>query len=98
MFYLPLLVLLPKGLPLTEANHVIFINRWWNPSSNAQARDRVVRIGQLRLVRVKSFTCRGTVEERLACLLKEKSITFDQLVESLSRPVPNIDVRELIGQ
>ena len=73
-----------EGLTLTEANHVLFINQWWNPSSNAQARDRVVRIGQSRLVRIRSFTCRGTVEERLQHLLREKELTFDQLVEALS--------------
>ena len=74
-----------EGLTLTEANHVLFINQWWNPSSNAQARDRVVRIGQSRMVWIKAFTCRGTVEERLQHVLKEKSLTFDQLVESLSK-------------
>ncbi|MCY4274165.1 MAG: DEAD/DEAH box helicase, partial [Gammaproteobacteria bacterium] len=73
-----------EGLTLTEANNVIFINRWWNPSSNLQARDRVVRIGQSRLVNVKSFTCKDTVEERLDHLLKTKSLTFDQIVQSLS--------------
>ena len=73
-----------EGITLTEANHVIFINRWWNPSSNAQARDRGVRIGQTRLVNVRTFTCRGTVEERLEQLLSEKSMTFEQLIESLS--------------
>ena len=85
-----------EGLSLTEANHVIFVNRWWNPSSNLQARDRVVRIGQSRLVRVKSFTCRGTVEERLEHLLKEKSMTFDQLIEALSTSANGIDARDWI--
>ena len=33
-----------EGLTLTEANHVIFFNEWWNPSANEQARDRVVAI------------------------------------------------------
>jgi len=75
-----------EGLTLTEANHVIFLNRWWNPSSNSQARDRVVRIGQTRVVRVRSFTCRGTVEERLDLLLREKSLTFEKVIESLRRP------------
>ena len=35
-----------EGLTLVEANHVILVNRWWNPSLNQQALDRVVRIGQ----------------------------------------------------
>ena len=74
-----------EGLTLTEANHVIFVNRWWNPSSNAQARDRVMRIGQSKNVSVISFTCRETVEERLDGLLKEKALTFDELIEALSK-------------
>jgi SNF2 family DNA or RNA helicase len=74
-----------EGLTLTEANHVIFINRWWNPSANIQARDRVVRIGQSRIVHVETFTCRGTVEERLENILKEKSLTFEELIEALAK-------------
>ena len=87
-----------EGLTLTEANHVIFINQWWNPSSNSQARDRVVRIGQSRVVSVKSFTCRGTVEERLERLLKEKSLTFNELVEALNESAKEIDTLDLFGQ
>ena len=41
-----------EGLTLVEANHVFLLNQWWNPSANDQARDRVVRIGQRRRVRV----------------------------------------------
>ncbi len=73
-----------EGLTLTEANQVIFINRWWNPSANAQARDRVVRIGQDRTVRVKSFICQDTVEDRLEPMLDSKQLTFNQLVEALA--------------
>ena len=35
-----------EGVTLTSANHVIFLNEWWNPAVNSQARDRVYRIGQ----------------------------------------------------
>ena len=48
-----------EGLTLVEANHVFFINRWWNPSSNAQARDRVNRIGQKRTVFIHEYVCVG---------------------------------------
>jgi SNF2 family DNA or RNA helicase len=34
------------GLTITEANHVIHYGRWWNPAVEAQATDRVYRIGQ----------------------------------------------------
>jgi SNF2 family DNA or RNA helicase len=80
-----------EGLTITEANHVIFINRWWNPSANIQARDRVVRIGQSRVVHVEMFACRGTVEERLEALLKQKSLTFDELIEALAKSPADVD-------
>ena len=34
------------GLNLTAANHVIHLDRWWNPAVENQATDRAFRIGQ----------------------------------------------------
>jgi SNF2 family DNA or RNA helicase len=34
------------GLTINAANHVIHYGRWWNPAREAQATDRVYRIGQ----------------------------------------------------
>ena len=73
-----------EGLTLTEANHVIFINEWWNPSSNLQARDRVVRIGQTRTVQVYSFRCRGTIEETLDRILETKTESTRRIVGLLA--------------
>jgi SNF2 family DNA or RNA helicase len=73
-----------EGLTLTEANHVAFVNEWWNPSANAQARDRVVRIGQKRGVVVYRFVCTGTVEEALGRILARKEAGFQALVGCLS--------------
>ena len=72
-----------EGLTLTEANHVIFLNRWWNPSTNSQAVDRVVRIGQHQPVTVHYLTCINTVEDRLQPLLDRKEMTFAQLIDAL---------------
>ena len=79
-----------EGLTLTEANHVIFFNEWWNPSANAQARDRVVRIGQRRGVRVYKFRCRGTIEEALARILEAKRETFEVVIDRLAEPAPSV--------
>lgn len=85
-----------EGLTLTEANRVIFINRWWNPSTNSQAVDRVVRIGQTRPVMVHYLTCANTVEDRLQPLLDRKEMTFDQLVETLRhRPESALELLDL---
>lgn len=72
-----------EGLTLTEATQVVFINRWWNPSANAQAIDRVLRIGQTQPVDVHYLTCVNTVEDRLQPLLDRKSLTFDELIDRL---------------
>jgi len=38
------------GLTITEANHVIHLERHWNPAKESQATDRVYRIGQKKPV------------------------------------------------
>ncbi len=73
-----------EGLTLTEANHVIFINEWWNPSANTQARDRVVRLGQEKIVHVHRFRCKETIEEALDHILKRKSEIFANVVDALA--------------
>ena len=74
-----------EGLTLIEANHVFLFNQWWNPSANDQARDRVVRIGQRRAVRVYRFCCRGTIEEALERILASKKDLFAETVERLAQ-------------
>ena len=34
---------------LTQASHVIHVDRWWNPAVENQATDRAYRIGQHRI-------------------------------------------------
>lgn len=74
-----------EGLTLVEANHVFLFNQWWNPSANDQARDRVVRIGQRRKVRIYRFYCRGTIEEVLEQILESKRGLFNDAVERLAQ-------------
>lgn len=93
-----------EGLTLTEANHVFMFSQWWNPSSNDQARDRVVRIGQRRMVRVYRLCCRGTIEESLEEILKSKrklvEVAVDRMAEvqadDLSDVIQQIGIRRLI--
>ena len=72
----PLFVLSLKaggtGLTLTAANHVIHVDRWWNPAVEDQATDRAFRIGQRRSVQVRKFVCAGTVEEKIAAMISAK--------------------------
>ncbi|GAA3627113.1 DEAD/DEAH box helicase [Microlunatus ginsengisoli] len=72
----PLFVLSLKaggtGLTLTAANHVVHVDRWWNPAVEDQATDRAFRIGQRRSVQVRKFVCAGTVEEKVAAMINTK--------------------------
>jgi SNF2 family DNA or RNA helicase len=95
------------GLNLTAANHVIHVDRWWNPATEAQATDRAHRIGQRRDVQVHTFVCLGTIEERVHQLLADKrdmalaalgsgegwlaGLSTSDLAEALSLPTGGID-------
>lgn len=68
------------GLNLTRANHVFHYDRWWNPAVENQATDRAFRIGQTRQVQVHKMVCAGTVEERIADILRQKQSLADETV------------------
>ena len=72
------------GLTLTEANHVIHFDRWWNPSIENQATDRAYRIGQKEDVHVVKLVTRGTLEERIDSVLKDKMMLFDNVINKLN--------------
>ena len=69
------------GLNLTAASHVIHFDRWWNPAVENQATDRAFRIGQKKNVLVHKFVCRGTVEERIDAMLRDKQQLADQVLD-----------------
>jgi non-specific serine/threonine protein kinase len=69
------------GLNLTAASHVIHFDRWWNPAVENQATDRAFRIGQKKNVLVHTFITRGTVEEKIDAIIREKQGLSDALLE-----------------
>jgi len=69
-----------SGLNLTAASHVVHFDRWWNPAVEDQATDRAFRIGQKRNVLVHKFVCRGTMEERIDAMIRDKRALADQLL------------------
>ena len=68
------------GLNLTAASHVVHFDRWWNPAVENQATDRAFRIGQKRNVLVHKFVCRGTLEERIDQMIRDKQELADQVL------------------
>ncbi|WP_433824881.1 SNF2-related protein [Actinoplanes sp. CA-015351] len=68
------------GLNLTAANHVIHIDRWWNPATETQASDRAFRIGQRRDVHVHNLVCLGTLEENIDKVIADKGVLAERIV------------------
>jgi SNF2 family DNA or RNA helicase len=68
------------GLNLTAANHVIHVDRWWNPAVEDQATDRAFRIGQRRTVQVRKFICVDTLEERIDDMIEQKKALAERVV------------------
>lgn len=62
-----------NGLNLTEAQHVILVEPLLNPGAEAQAVNRVHRIGQQHSTYVHKFLIKDTVEESIYKLSQLKS-------------------------
>ncbi|MBU1997602.1 MAG: DEAD/DEAH box helicase [Candidatus Omnitrophica bacterium] len=100
--YIPFFILSLKaggvGLNLTEANHVIHFDRWWNPAIENQATDRAFRIGQEKKVIVHKFITKGTIEENIDLMIEEKSSLSNNIIErSKENWITEIDNDSLIN-
>ncbi|MGA8847573.1 MAG: DEAD/DEAH box helicase [Nocardioides sp.] len=87
------------GLNLTRADHVIHVDRWWNPAVEEQATDRAYRIGQTRPVQVHRMIMRGTVEEKIAELLTRKRALADAVLgsgEAALTELGDAELRDLV--
>src|SRR5690606_7185167 len=95
----PLMVLSLKaggtGLNLTAANHVVHLDRWWNPAVENQATDRVFRIGQRRDVQVRKLVCVDTIEERIDEMITGKSRLADLAVGAGEQWITELGADEL---
>ena len=86
------------GLNLQDASYVFHFDRWWNPAVERQAEDRTHRLGQTVPVHVYTYTLEGTIEERIAAILREKQILFDELVDDVSIDLRSaLTAKELFG-
>nr|WP_285618885.1 SNF2-related protein [Actinoallomurus iriomotensis] len=83
------------GLNLTAANHVIHVDRWWNPAVEDQATDRAFRIGQTKNVQVRKFICVGTMEERVDEMIERKKALAERIVGTGEGWLTELSVAEL---
>ena len=88
------------GLNVTAANHVFHLERHWNPAKEAQANDRVYRIGQEKEVSIYYPISKHPKHEsfdiKLDKLLSRKTFTKDALI-TFPRMSENELAKELIS-
>lgn len=83
------------GLNLTAANHVVHLDRWWNPAVENQATDRAFRIGQTRNVQVRKLVCVDTIEERIDEMINGKRQLADLAVGAGENWITELSTDEL---
>jgi superfamily II DNA or RNA helicase len=88
------------GLNLAEADYCILLDPWWNPATEAQAVDRVHRIGQTRKVMVYRMVAKDTIEEKVMALKARKAALFASLFDEGgfdSARLSAQDIRQLLA-
>ncbi|MCK9922746.1 SNF2-related protein [Frankia sp. AgPm24] len=88
------------GLNLTEADYCFLLDPWWNPATEAQAVDRVHRIGQTRNVMVYRLVARDTIEEKVMALKARKAELFASVLdggEFVDTTLDADDIRQLLS-
>jgi len=73
------------GLNLVGGNHLFLLDMHWNPQLEAQACDRVYRVGQTRPVTVHRFLVENTVEEKISELQQKKLELAEQVLSGAKR-------------
>jgi superfamily II DNA or RNA helicase len=87
------------GLNLTEADYCILLDPWWNPATEAQAVDRVHRIGQTKQVMVYRLLAKDTIEEKVMALKAAKAELFTSVLEGgefTSAALSAADIRRML--
>jgi SNF2 family DNA or RNA helicase len=69
------------GLTLTRAQDMIIFERVWRPFDLVQAEDRTHRYGQQNKVVITYLDAAGSIDDKLAALLAEKTETAGQVLD-----------------
>lgn len=72
-----------KGITLTRAQDMYFLERAWRPADLRQAEDRIHRIGQKNACSITYLDCPGTVDESLAKLLALKAAAIAAVIDGV---------------
>ncbi|KAK7420318.1 DNA helicase rad5 [Neonectria magnoliae] len=88
------------GLNLTSAGRVFMMDPWWSYAVEAQAIDRVHRMGQEAEVQVKRFVVKESVEERMLRVQERKKFIATSLgmMSDEEKKLQRIeDIKELLS-
>ena len=84
------------GLNLTGADVVIHYDPWWNVAVQNQATDRAHRIGQTKVVTVYQLILKGSIEERIMELQRQKRALAEDILSSESVTASSLSREELL--
>jgi superfamily II DNA or RNA helicase len=85
------------GLNLTEADYCFVLDPWWNPATEAQAIDRIHRIGQVRNVMVYRLIAKDTIEEKVMALKARKGELFSSVIDEGNAFGGQLDADDIRG-
>ncbi|XP_068221876.1 transcription termination factor 2-like [Palaemon carinicauda] len=77
------------GLNLIGANHLFLLDMHWNPQLEAQACDRIYRVGQTKPVTIHRFVMQNTVEEKILELQQKKLQLANEVLSGVKRTLEN---------
>jgi hypothetical protein len=91
------------GLTIVGANNVIHYGRWWNPAKEAQATDRVHRLGQTKEVNVyyplSASSAFPTFDFKLHSLLeKKRELAKDFLVPTVGLELTEDEIDSFLAE
>lgn len=64
------------GLNLQRANHMVIMDRWWNPATMDQAIARIHRMTQLKETYIHTVVIKDTIEESLMDNILNKKVKY----------------------
>ncbi|KAM4608697.1 transcription termination factor 2 [Polymixia lowei] len=83
------------GLNLIGGNHLFLMDMHWNPALEAQACDRIYRVGQRKDVTIHRFVCNGTVEDKISILQEKKKELAQKVLSGTGSSVTKLSLADL---
>ena len=85
------------GLTLTAGSLIIFLDEPWNKALKDQAEDRGHRIGQKRVLNVRTYICKETIDERINVLVETKGQIADIIIDDAGEGDKNALINYLLS-